>query len=93
MYLHIMIKYNTFIAVQNYIACIGGMAVRVLFCIVITHTTILGQYYTSHHIAPAPWQYWSNANEIVIANPGNTPATVEIRKSDSTLLVTKIVSK
>jgi gliding motility-associated-like protein len=87
-----MIKYNTYFAVQNYVAGIGGIAARILFCIFMTNTAIQGQYYTSHHIAPAPWQYWSNANEIVISNPGTTPATVEIRKSDSTLLATKVIS-
>jgi len=51
------------------------------------------QYYSRHHIAPATWQFWSNANEIVIANPNVQPANVEIRKSDSTLLITQQVTK
>lgn len=47
------------------------------------------QYYSTHYIAPAPWQYWNDANEIVIGTlePAAT-VSVELRKSDGTLITT-----
>lgn len=44
------------------------------------------QYTTKHYIAPAPWQYWSNSNEIVIGTLSTTPVQVTLRKSDGTLI-------
>ncbi|MGO4877593.1 hypothetical protein ACEN2P_13420 [Pedobacter psychrotolerans] len=41
--------------------------------------------YSVHYIAPAPWQYWSKANEIVIASESGT-ITGTISKSDGTVL-------
>lgn len=41
--------------------------------------------YSIHYIAPAPWQYWSKANEIVIASESGT-VTGTISKSDGTVL-------
>lgn len=45
-----------------------------------------GQYHREHFIAPAPWQYWSTANEIVIGTLSEETVEVELRKSDGTLL-------
>ncbi|WP_167335410.1 Calx-beta domain-containing protein [Pedobacter kyungheensis] len=45
------------------------------------------QTYKTHYIAPAPWQYWSQANELVVTT--NTTATsVTVKKSDGTLITT-----
>lgn len=41
--------------------------------------------YSKHYIAPAPWQYWSKANEIVITSDIGT-VTGTIKKSDGTVL-------
>nr|WP_199157127.1 DUF11 domain-containing protein [Pedobacter sp. ASV2] len=41
--------------------------------------------YSKHYIAPAPWQYWSKANEIVITSDVGT-VTGTISKSDGTVL-------
>ena len=43
--------------------------------------------YSKHYIAPAPWQYWSKANEIVITSDNGT-VTGTISKSDGTLITT-----
>ncbi|SFD24443.1 conserved repeat domain-containing protein, partial [Flavobacterium phragmitis] len=40
------------------------------------------QFFTKHYIAPAPWQYFSRANEIVIATNSTSPVTFTITKSD-----------
>lgn len=50
------------------------------------------QYYTEHHIAPAPWQYWSTANEIVIGTLSATAIDVQVSKSDGTPLTVLSVS-
>ncbi|WP_163410765.1 DUF7507 domain-containing protein [Flavobacterium ajazii] len=46
------------------------------------------QYSNEHYIAPSPWQYWSDANELVITTitPGIVNATIS--KSDGTEIVT-----
>ncbi|MFT3705609.1 MAG: Ig-like domain-containing protein [Agriterribacter sp.] len=45
------------------------------------------QGYKIHYIAPAPWQYWSNANELVVST--NTAGTVVlVKKSNGTLVAT-----
>jgi gliding motility-associated-like protein/uncharacterized repeat protein (TIGR01451 family) len=46
------------------------------------------QTYTKHYIAPAPWQYWSKANEVVVATNSTTAVNVTIQKSDGTLMAT-----
>lgn len=46
------------------------------------------QYYKVHHIAPAPWVYWHDANEIILATPSDSNISVEVRKSDGTYLAT-----
>ncbi|MDN3705665.1 T9SS type B sorting domain-containing protein [Myroides ceti] len=50
------------------------------------------QYSQKHYIAPAPWQYWSTANEIVIstASPGQIEVTLE--KSDGTFITNLTVT-
>jgi len=50
------------------------------------------QYATSHYIAPSPWQYWSNANEIVLTTESTTTVTVTLKKSDGTLLATRTLT-
>lgn len=56
-------------------------------------SSLYAQYYTQHYIAPAPWQYWNDANEIVIGtiDPTNT-VNVTISKSDGTLVTTLTVT-
>ncbi|WP_421940864.1 hypothetical protein [Pedobacter sp.] len=44
--------------------------------------------YSKHYIAPAPWQYWSKANEIVITTDYTTAVTGTIYKSDGTVITT-----
>lgn len=46
------------------------------------------QFYTQHYIAPAPWQYYTNANEIVIATNSTSNVSVTISRSDGTLVTT-----
>lgn len=53
-----------------------------------------GQYATTHHIAPAPWKYWSQANEIVIGTKiPNQTVQVDLSKSDGTFITTLQVTE
>ena len=46
----------------------------------------------THYIAPSPWQYWSDANEIVVSTQEAGPLSVELKKSDGTPLTTLSVT-
>ncbi len=58
-----------------------------LILLLILGFQVQAQYYKEHYIAPAPWQYWNDANEIVIGTtePAAT-VSVELRRSDGTLI-------
>ncbi|MDW8850401.1 HYR domain-containing protein, partial [Flavobacterium sp. MMLR14_040] len=51
------------------------------------------QFYTKHYIAPAPWQYFSKANEIVIATNSTATVNITVSKSDGTVITTLTASK
>ncbi|SMO60636.1 gliding motility-associated C-terminal domain-containing protein [Flavobacterium resistens] len=51
------------------------------------------QFYTKHYIAPAPWQYFSKANEIVISTNSLTEVTITLTKSDGTFEATLKATK
>ena len=46
------------------------------------------QFYTRHFIAPAPWQYFSKSNEIVIATKSETPVTITLARSNGVVETT-----
>ncbi|WDF64130.1 gliding motility-associated C-terminal domain-containing protein [Flavobacterium sp. KACC 22763] len=77
---------------RNSTFCKSGFS-RLIFLIVFLLLTVhsaSAQFYTKHYIAPAPWQYFSNANEIIIATNSTTAVTFTITKSDgSTVAFTK----
>lgn len=57
-----------------------------LFLILFSFSTAKAQYATTHYIAPSPWQYWSNANEIVISTTAPGTVTVDLKKSNGTAI-------
>ena len=64
------------------------------FLILIFFENALAQYSTTHHIAPAPWKYWSQANEIVIGTKTpNQNVTVQISKSDGSPVTNFVVTE
>lgn len=64
-----------------------------LLCILLLlSNAVFAQYYKQHHIAPAPWQYWSTANQIVIGTLSADPVEVVLKKSDGTDLTTLTVT-
>ncbi|MFA7445602.1 MAG: hypothetical protein WCY89_06605, partial [Flavobacteriaceae bacterium] len=46
------------------------------------------QYYSEHYIAPSPWQYWSDANEIVVSTLSDDPVAVDLYKSNGVYITT-----
>ncbi|TPG39211.1 DUF11 domain-containing protein, partial [Flavobacterium pectinovorum] len=56
----------------------------IAFLLLISHHAS-AQFYTKHYIAPAPWQYFSKANEIVIATNSTATVNITLSKSDGTL--------
>ncbi|MDP5202408.1 hypothetical protein Q9Q97_22640, partial [Flavobacterium sp. DG2-3] len=68
---------------------------RLLFFIVfllLTAQNATAQFYKKHYIAPAPWQYFSKANEIVISTNSLTEIDITVAKSDGTV-VTSLKAK
>ena len=51
------------------------------------------QFFTKHYVAPAPWNYFSDANEIVVATESLTAVNAVITKSDGTAITTLSVIK
>lgn len=60
----------------------------ILLCLCLGSFNAQSQYYKEHHIAPAPWQYWHSANEIIVATPSDSLISIDVRKSDGTYLTT-----
>lgn len=62
----------------------------VILLFIISSISANAQYYSKHYVAPAPWQYWSDANEIVIGTLSPTPVQVTLSKSDGTLITDEL---
>ncbi|MEC4050512.1 hypothetical protein OX284_013810, partial [Flavobacterium sp. SUN046] len=60
----------------------------ILILSLVSSFTSNAQYYVKHYIAPAPWQYFSDANVLVISTNSTTAASVQITKSDGTAIAT-----
>ncbi|MXN92327.1 DUF11 domain-containing protein [Flavobacterium sp. Sd200] len=58
--------------------------VLVTLCCINTHA----QYAVQHHIAPSPWQYWSDANEIVVTTQEQGTVTAVLYKSNGAEITT-----
>ena len=46
------------------------------------------QYYSQHYVAPAPWRYFSDANELVVATESSTAVSAVVKRSDGTIITT-----
>ena len=46
------------------------------------------QYSKTHYIAPAPWYYFDQANELIVSTQSQTPVNVEVKSSNGVLLTT-----
>ncbi|WP_189318528.1 gliding motility-associated C-terminal domain-containing protein [Flavobacterium sp. LM5] len=51
------------------------------------------QFFTDHYIAPAPWQYFSKANEIIIATNSTSTVNITLKKSDGTVITNLTATK
>src|SRR5690606_22873608 len=61
---------------------------KLFFFFLFIYSFCNAQYYTEHYIAPSPWQYWSDANEIVVSTLSTTPVTVNLYKSNGVFITT-----
>ncbi|KAF2340096.1 Ig-like domain-containing protein, partial [Flavobacterium tistrianum] len=80
---------------RNSTFCKSGFS-RLIFLIVfllLNAYSVSAQFYTKHYIAPAPWQYFNNANEIVIATNSVSTVNIRVSKSDGTLVTNLTASK
>ena len=64
-----------------------------LFTILFFTVNSNAQFFKKHYIAPAPWNYFSNANEIVVATESLTQVSAVLTKSDGTAIVALSVTK
>ncbi len=53
-----------------------------------TVLTMNAQYSKTHYIAPAPWYYFDQANELIVSTESTTPINVEVKSSNGVLLTT-----
>ncbi|WP_369769702.1 gliding motility-associated C-terminal domain-containing protein [Flavobacterium sp. WC2416] len=58
-----------------------------LICLLVSINSY-SQFYTTHYIAPAPWNYYSDANALVISTQSTSTVNVTIKKSDGTTVAT-----
>ncbi|MFI0490020.1 hypothetical protein [Flavobacterium sp.] len=67
------------------------LKIKVIFLVLtifLLSNGINAQYYKKHYIAPANWNYFTNANEIVVCTNSAITATITVSKSDGTFLTT-----
>ena len=50
--------------------------------------SVNAQYFNKHYIAPANWNYFTSANEIVVCTNSAATANITVSKSDGTVLTT-----
>jgi len=56
--------------------------------LLISVSSVTAQTYKTHYIAPAPWQYFTVANELIVSTVSTTPISVTVKKSDGSLITT-----
>ncbi|WP_286971322.1 hypothetical protein, partial [Flavobacterium sp. UBA4854] len=73
---------------RNSTFCKSGFSRLIFFIafLLLTAQNVSAQFYTKHFIAPAPWQYFNDANEIVIATNSTTTVKISVSKSNGTLV-------
>ena len=62
-------------------------SILILFFLLCLNTSF-AQFFTSHYIAPSPWSYFSDANELVVATESTTNATVTVKNSSGVTITT-----
>ena len=53
---------------------------------------VTGQYSLTHYIPASPWQYYNDANELIVTTTSATPVIITIQKSDGTLITNTVTS-
>ena len=65
----------------------------ILLILLLSFSHGYGQFYRTHYVAPAPWQYVNNAFEFVIATNTTGVANVVVKKSDGTVITNLTTSQ
>jgi len=60
-------------------------------CILIVFTS-KAQYTNTHYIAPSPWSYFNQYNELVVTTLSTTPVNVTISASDGTVITNSVTT-
>ncbi len=60
----------------------------IIFLILNVGLKMNAQYSKKHYIAPAPWYYFDQANELIVSTESTTPINVEVKSSDGVVLKT-----
>ncbi len=80
---------KTLFSVLNACICKAlKLSARIAFLAMFTLVTAFysnAQYSTTHYIAPSPWSYFNQYNEIVVTTISTTPVSVTIQGSDGTI--------
>ncbi|RYY34714.1 MAG: hypothetical protein EOP46_12500 [Sphingobacteriaceae bacterium] len=72
---------NTFLR-STFLSRVSKLAFVFTIILICLASGIKAQSYTKHYIAPAPWNYFTKANELVVTTASVTPVTVTVKKSD-----------
>lgn len=63
-----------------------------LLLLIVSSRIAVAQYTTTHYIAPSPWSYFSQYNELVVTTLSNTPVAVTIAGSDGTVYANSLTT-
>ena len=63
------------------------------FVLLNTGNNLYAQYSKTHYIAPAPWYYFDQANELIVSTVSTTPLNVAVKSSNGVLLTSLSVVK
>ena len=67
-----------------------NMRLLLLF-LFISFTSANAQYSKTHYIAPSPWFYFDQTNELIISTQSTIPLSVNVKSSDGASLTTLMV--
>ena len=69
---------------STFLSRISKLGLGLTVTLLVLASNLKAQSYTKHYIAPAPWNYFTKANELVVTTASVTPVTVTVKKSDGT---------
>ncbi|RYF10598.1 MAG: hypothetical protein EOO42_22390, partial [Flavobacteriales bacterium] len=77
---------NTFLR-STFLSRIGKLGATLTVVLLVLATGLKAQSYTKHYIAPAPWNYFTKANELVVTTASVTPVEVSVKNSNEVEII------